>query len=92
MISIYTYSFIYFSFTELTGLSKFLANINRRLSHIEDTQKEILRKLPPDALNTVIVNSPPTSLRIPCDNIEDINHLEEWLQTEENVKTMVSSQ
>ncbi|GBN44618.1 hypothetical protein AVEN_151425-1, partial [Araneus ventricosus] len=68
------------------NIARALAKIDRRLTEIERNQKEILEKLSPNH-STAFVELP-SEIKLPCESLEDVNKLEEWLTNEDNVKAL----
>ncbi|GBN44476.1 hypothetical protein AVEN_26442-1, partial [Araneus ventricosus] len=69
------------------NIARALAKIDRRLTEIERNQKEILEKLSPNH-STAFVELP-SEIKLPCESLEDVNKLEEWLTNEDNVKALI---
>lgn len=71
-------------------IARHLAQLEHKIDDIQFNQNEILKKLFPQSGSQTQVSFPP-EVNLPCNTIDDINKLEEWLLScEDNENTAVS--
>lgn len=78
------------NFSGLRVISKHLVKIEKRLDVIQQSVSELLQQAVPDTIQNTSSNTLPEDLILPCETVEQLNKLEEWISSPENKTYMVS--